>query len=151
MTQPVTQPLILLTKRYLNEFNRMLEGLPIDRYQYTLVLIEENGERLSQKALADLMQVDKSYMVTILDYLAEKGYVIREKNPQDRREQVIKLTEKAKHDVQLIKQAFDELNRRSLRNIQDDQLEVFNAVLRSMEDNLKQAETMSQTKPTTQY
>lgn len=136
MTDPITYPLVSVTKKYISAFNRMVDHLPIDRYQYVLVLIENHHENLTQKALAELLQVDKSFMVTIVDYLTNKGYVLREKNPNDRREQLIKLTPQAKKDLREIKEAFAELNEKSLRNIDAEQIAIYNEVIKAIELNL---------------
>jgi len=105
MNEPLAQSLISVTKKYLSSFSKEVPDLAIDRYHHVLVLIDDQKEKLSQQALAELLQIDKSYMVTILDYLTEKGYVRREKNPNDRREQLIKLTPLAQSDVPLIRDA----------------------------------------------
>jgi len=138
MTQPITHPLLVVAKKYMSVFNGMVGDLQLDRYQYTLVLIQQHGECLSQKALSGILRIDKSYMVTIIDYLSDKGYVKREKNPQDRREQLIKLTDKARIDLDHIKSVFDEVNRKSLQNIKDEDIATFNRVLKMMEANLNQ-------------
>ncbi|HEY1024328.1 MAG TPA: MarR family transcriptional regulator [Sphingobacteriaceae bacterium] len=101
-----------------------------------MVLIENHSENLTQKGLAELLQIDKSYMVTIVDYLTDKGYVFREKNPSDRREQLIKLTPRAKKDLVEIKDAFAELNEKSLKNIDKKQIAVYNEVIKAIELNL---------------
>lgn len=136
MNEPLAHSLISVTKKYLNSFSKEVSGLGIDRYQYVLILIDDHQENLSQKVLADLLQVDKSYMVTILDYLTERGYVRREKNPADRREQLIKLTALAKHDIPLIRKAICKLNNRSLENLTQKEVNTFNDVLRTIQDNL---------------
>ncbi len=136
MTKPFSLPLVLFTKKYLSRFNCMVGGLALERYQHILVLIEQHHELLSQKALAEILEVDKSYMVTIIDYLSERGYVIREKNPADRREQLIRLTDKARRDLIPIKRAFDELNRKLLMGIEAEDVAVFNRVLAAIDANL---------------
>ncbi|HEY0898720.1 MAG TPA: MarR family transcriptional regulator [Sphingobacteriaceae bacterium] len=136
MTQPITHPLVVVAKKYMSVFNGMVGDLQLDRYQYTLVLIQQHEERLSQKALSDILRIDKSYMVTIIDYLSDKGYVKREKNPNDRREQLIKLTDKAREDLNHIKNVFDELNKKSLQNIKEEDIDTFNRVLKTIETNL---------------
>jgi MarR family transcriptional regulator, transcriptional regulator for hemolysin len=140
MTVPITHPLLVVTKKYLSIFNGMVGDLPLDRYQYTLVVIEQHQETLSQKALSDILEVDKSYMVTIIDYLSGKGYVIREKNPADRREQLIKLTEKARKDLVQIKKAFNELNSKSLAGLNNQDIAVFKRVLATIGANLNPAD-----------
>lgn len=136
MLEPLANPLLSASKKYLNALSKMVIQLSIDRYHYVLVLIDQNDENLSQKALAEILHIDKSYMVTILDYLEEKGYVIREKNPYDRREQLIRLTNKANEDLPIIKNAIAELNKRSLNNIDESKKQIFNEVLSAIQDNL---------------
>jgi len=136
MNEPLAQSLISVTKKYLNSFSKEVPDLPIDRYQHVLVLIDDHQEKLSQKALAEYLQIDKSYMVTILDYLTEKGYVRREKNLNDRREQLIKLTPLGQQDVPLIREAVCRLNRRSLENLTEKEIQTFNSVLKTIQKNL---------------
>jgi MarR family transcriptional regulator for hemolysin len=136
MEEPLAQALTTVTKRYLYGLSKSLLHLSIDRYHYVLVLIDTHHEALSQKALAELLHIDKSYMVSMLDYLGENGYIIREKNPNDRREQLIKLTLKARTDLPVIKGAIEELNNRALKNINAADKIIFMEVLHSIQDNL---------------
>ncbi len=136
MEESLAHSLIAVSKKYLSAFSSRISHLSLDRYQYVLVLIDANAPNLTQKALAELLQIDKSYMVIILDYLTAKGYVTREKNPSDRREQLIRLTEKAIQDVPAIKKAISQLNNKSLQNLSKEQITVFNEVLHAMNSNL---------------
>ncbi len=136
MKEPLAQALTTVTKRYLYGLSKSLLHLSIDRYHYVLVLIDTHHEALSQKALAELLHIDKSYLVSMLDYLGENGYIIREKNPNDRREQLIRLTAKAKTDLPVIKRAIEELNNRALKNVNDEEKIIFMEVLCSIQDNL---------------
>ena len=117
-------------------FSQQTFGLDIDRYQYVLVLIEDSNEKLSQQDLAENLEVDKSYVVNIVNYLEEKGYVKREKNETDRRKQVIKLTEKAKEATPKIRAVIDQLNAKSAENLTKEQIEIFIEVLNQIETNL---------------
>lgn len=134
--EPLPHPLILITKKYLSAFSQQTNGLALDRYQFVLVLIDDNHEELTQKALADLLKIDKSYMVTIVDYLSGLGYVLREKNPADRREQLIRLTPKAHEDIPHIRNIIANLNRQSFSNLSNNQVETFNQVLEVIHKNL---------------
>jgi MarR family transcriptional regulator, transcriptional regulator for hemolysin len=136
MNERLAQSLISVTKKYLSSFSKEVPELAIDRYHHVLILIDDHGESLSQKALAELLQVDKSYMVSILNYLAEKGYVRREKNPNDRREQLIKLTPLARRDTPLIREAICKVMSRSLKNLTNKEIETFNLVLQTIQNNL---------------
>lgn len=75
-------------------------------------------------------------MVTILNYLEDNGYILRQKNANDKREQLIKLTSKAKEDIPLIRNTISELNNRSIKNISESKKQIFNDVLRIMQSNL---------------
>lgn len=136
MTEPLAYSLISVSKKYLSLFNRELTTLSLDRYQYVLVLIDDHAEQLSQKALATLLQIDKSYMVTILDHLAKKGFIIREKNPSDRREQIVRLTDQARKDIPLIRTAIELTNNKALQDIPEKNLAIFNRVLQTIQHNL---------------
>lgn len=136
MKEPLANPLLAVSKKYLNVLSRMVQQLSLDRYHYVLVLIDSHEQLLTQKALAEILNIDKSYMATILDYLEERDYIYREKKTQDRREQLITLTLKAKEDIPVIRDAIAILNDASLENLSDEQKKMFFEVLHIIEDNL---------------
>lgn len=79
--------------------NRALEplGLTVKHFGVMTFLhheTEPNGERgsLSQQAIGELLRIDRTTMVALIDDLEQKGYVKRERNPDDRRAYVISLT-----------------------------------------------------------
>lgn len=137
VTEPTSRKLIHLAKIYLNVLSERLGHLDINRYWYFLSVIRANDGQLTQKALGDKMGKDKSAMVNIIDHLAERGYVYREINPADRRQHLLKVTEKAHRDVPEMLAAFDEINALVAGNIPARELEIFFNVLLKMEDNLK--------------
>jgi len=136
MLEPLANPFIAVSKKYLSALSKMVAQLSIDRYHYVLILLDSYDENLTQKALAEILNIDKSYMATILDYLEEKGFVIREKNPNDRREQLIKLTKLAKVSIPVIKEAIKKLNDRAFHNICQSNKELFKEILSTIQENL---------------
>lgn len=136
MLEPLANPFIAVSKKYLSALSKMVAQLSIDRYHYVLILLDSHDENLTQKALAEILNIDKSYMATILDYLEEKGFVVREKNPTDRREQLIKLTKLAQVSIPLIKEAITKLNERAFHNICQSNKQLFNEVLNTIQENL---------------
>lgn len=134
--KPLNRLLISVTKKYLTAFSQLNPVADLDRYLYVLVLIDDHQEQLSQKALADSLQVDKSYMVGIIDHLTEKGYVFREKNEKDKREQLIRLTDKAKDAVPEVRRVIGELNQRLLEGLNEEQIGTFLHVLNQIDENL---------------
>jgi DNA-binding MarR family transcriptional regulator len=79
--------------------NRALEplGLTVKHFGVMTFLryeTELDGERrpLSQQAIGARLRIDRSTMVSLIDDLERAGYVKRERNPDDRRANVIMLT-----------------------------------------------------------
>lgn len=126
-----------LAKIYLGAFSKRVEYLDIHRYHYLLLLIADYQGQPTQKKLAEITGKDKSAMVSIIDMLSDNGYVYREINPDDRREQLIKITPKARQHIPAIKESFALLNNKAAEGISIEKLNTFNEVLQQMADNLK--------------
>lgn len=137
MEEPISRKLLQLTKTYLSAFTKQIEHLELNRYHYMLVMIAEHQGQLTQKKIAEISGKDKSHMVSIIDTLTEKGYVYREVNPGDRRQQLIKITKKAEAELPAIREAFLLINNKATEGINADKLKIFNEVLGQMALNLK--------------
>jgi DNA-binding MarR family transcriptional regulator len=80
--------------------DRALEPLGLTVKQFGVLTFlrgyesESRGERgsFSQQAIGERLRVDRTTMVALIDDLERKGYVKRERNPDDRRAYVITLT-----------------------------------------------------------
>ncbi len=134
--EPITHQLIQITKKYLSAFAVRVQQLELERYHYILVLINDNDELLTQKGLAEILQVNKSQMVAMIDYLSSKGYVKRKINPTDRREQLIKLTDKARKDIAVIENSITELNKKAVENLTENEIRNFNTAVNTIQKNL---------------
>jgi MarR family transcriptional regulator for hemolysin len=137
LKEPLSRSLLQLTKIYLGAFSKRVDHLDINRYHFILLMIAEYDGMLTQKQLAAIAGKDKSSMVSIIDSLTEKGYVYREINPADRREQLIKITEKARYDIPVIRESYEVLNKMATEGITNQQLDIFNNVLKQMAANLQ--------------
>ena len=56
-----------------------------------LAILDDRGA-LSQRAMADLTHVNPTIMVKLVDSLEHRGWVVRERNPDDRRSYALQLT-----------------------------------------------------------
>jgi DNA-binding MarR family transcriptional regulator len=79
--------------------NRAVEplGLTVKHFGVLTFLRHETepggeGGSLSQQAIGERLRIDRTTMVSLIDDLERAGYVKRERNPDDRRAYVIKLT-----------------------------------------------------------
>ncbi|OAQ40673.1 hypothetical protein A5893_06955 [Pedobacter psychrophilus] len=137
--EPLAHQLIQVTKKYLGEFAQQSKHISLERYHYTLLLIHENNELLTQKDLADLLQVDKSFMVNMIDYLEKNGFVNRLTNNKDRRQHLIRLTDKAKNILLPINNIFSAINKEALNGLPQDKIDCFYEVLNTLQQNLSGA------------
>lgn len=133
--EPLAHQLIQVTKKYLSAFSHISNEIPLERYHYVLLLIDENNEGLTQKALTEILQVDKSFMVNMIDHLTEQGFTIRKCNPDDRREHFIKLTAKAKTIIPKIDKVFKQLNQQAFLNLSEEKIKIFYEVIDSFQKN----------------
>ncbi len=99
-----------LTKQYLGKLNQRMEHTPVDRNFFPLYLIGKNSGKISQQELADQIMTDKVSMVRILDHLSEDGLIKRTVNPNDRRQHLLSVTEKAEPWISEIEKGLQETN-----------------------------------------
>lgn len=66
-------------------------GVPIGQWPFLMFLWEEEG--LTQKALSGRIPIDEATTVRTLDRMERDGWVRRVRNPRDRRETLVFLTE----------------------------------------------------------
>jgi len=136
IVEPISRKLIHLGKLYLDGLAKNIDHLEINRYYYVLTLICYHDGKLTQKALGEMLDKDKSAMVSIIDTLSEEGFVYRETNAADRREHLLKVTEKARRAVPEIVHAFEDMNNHITEDIPEEDMLVFYNVLFKMQENL---------------
>jgi MarR family transcriptional regulator, transcriptional regulator for hemolysin len=135
--EPLGVVFALLAKHYVGAVSEKLKHLEIERYWYVILKIHEQKKPITQKELGNLINLDKTYMVRIVDYLTKKDYVVRKQNLEDRREYFIELTPNAKMAIPDIKAAFESINLSALSGINKDQLTCLEHCLKTIDSNLQ--------------
>lgn len=71
---------------------RVMSAEVTHRQMLVLTLLEDRGP-MAQKALRELLGLDASNVVGLLNELEQQGLVVRRRNPDDRRQHVVELTD----------------------------------------------------------
>ncbi len=135
---PLGRHLAILTKMYYGALSIRLEHLEIEKYYSILILIAGSEKKCTQQYISDTLKIDKASMVNVVDYLAEKKFIIRVRNPGDRRAYWIELTPKAITVMPEIYKQIKELNRAALKGLKKAEIEGFNHALGLISGNLDQ-------------
>jgi DNA-binding MarR family transcriptional regulator len=73
--------------------NDMLSRIQLTARQAGILTLVTEREPMTQKALGDTLRIDRTTMVSLIDDLERKGYVIRQRHPRDRRAFLVQPTE----------------------------------------------------------
>jgi DNA-binding MarR family transcriptional regulator len=113
--------------------------LPVPHTEYLaelMLILSAQKEFITQKELTEHMQVDKSRMVVIIEELNRLGYLFTERNPVDRREHFVFLTEHGKKLLPGIKKAIDNVDQQIRQQLDPAGIAHFFATIQQMEQNL---------------
>jgi len=136
IAQPFGRMLSILGREYLHLLRVKLNHLDIDRHYYALILIESHEGTITQQELYSMLDSDKVSIVRVVDYLSEKGYIIRMRHPNDRRKQILLLTQKAKQALPEIKNAFRDVNDIALSGLNNSQISELTETIKKIKTNL---------------
>ena len=100
-------------------------------YAFILAICREPGR--SQEEIAKDLCLNKSTVARNLNYLEDKGYVLRKPLPNDKRQFSVLPTEKALSVLPEIKAASIEWRELVSEGISESELEIFNSVLERMQ------------------
>jgi len=115
---------------------RELGTFGLDQHFEALLIIAEQEKPLTQNNLAELLQMDKSRIVSIVYDLGKKHLITVKTNPSDRREHYITLSTKGKGAIPVIEDVIKKVNDMANEGLSEDQLNIFFEVSARMHQNL---------------
>ena len=77
-----------------NRFNSELTSIGLTVQQWTLLAVLWERSPQTQKSLQEELLKDKASINSLVGYLVQNGFVLKERNPQDKRSFLISLTQK---------------------------------------------------------
>jgi MarR family transcriptional regulator, lower aerobic nicotinate degradation pathway regulator len=75
------------------------EQAGFELYDYSVLAILAEGDRETQSTIAATMNLDPSRLVALLDSLEERGLIVRQRDPHDRRRHVVSITADGKRQL----------------------------------------------------
>jgi len=104
---------------YLSTLSSIMAAHGLERYFFPLLYIQEHSGTISQKELSDATGRDKVSTTRMVDYLCERAFVERKKDPTDKRCHLLHATPKADDIAPRIKKAIEQTNDILFDNLDD--------------------------------
>ena len=111
-------------------------GLTGGKWKVIIVLSIEEG--ITQKHLADMAFVEAPTLVPVIDKMEKEGYLTRQPDPKDRRNNLIFMTEKSKGIVDPIIDCILEIRDMALNKISEEEMEKAKKVLQQITANTEE-------------
>lgn len=114
-----------------------LEPYDFNRGEFPLLFkLIKNGDGVTQKEICQRLHVSKSTTSKIIKRLVEKGYLRKEKDPDDKRASRIFLTDKKEEIEDLIKEIDQKAENRMLEGFDEKEKKELKGYLNRILDNL---------------
>lgn len=115
-----------------------IEALDLDiaPMHVRVIKIIANKPECTSVDIANFLQRDKAQITRIVSHLIKVGYLVKEANPEDKRSQILVLTENGVALAMQIAQLDKRLNEKMTQGIPQSELAQVDAVLTRLADNL---------------
>lgn len=97
--------------RYCRSFaEKKLKEFDLSFGEQVIIIFLSKHEYVNQDAISKRYMIDKGMVAKTLNKLEEKGFILREQNPDNKRENIISLTQKGTNILKNISAIFEEWN-----------------------------------------
>lgn len=114
--------------------NELNKGLTIPPSHVGVIFCLEQNGSMSISEIAKKLNIYKPNMTPILDKLIQEGFVIRCEDPKDRRILRIELTNKGHEFVAFQREKFQDIIRKKVSNLSENDFEKLSASLINLKD-----------------
>lgn len=136
LTKEIKDLEILIGKRVLKD-NPIKVKLNHTQFRILIYLMRNQDKDICQKDLEIETHLKKASITGTLDSLEDKGLICRKVSPDDKRKNVIVLTDEILLAKDTIENRFRELEKQLLNNISEEELEQFYKTIEKLKENLK--------------
>lgn len=98
--------------RYWRNFTeKRLREFDLTFGEQIIIIFLSKNENVNQESISKRYMIDKGMVAKTLTRLEDKGFIKREQNPNNKRENIISLTEKSAYIMKYINTIFDDWNK----------------------------------------
>ena len=98
---------------------------------------EESGQAVLIKDIEQELNITKSVASNLVKRMVQNGLVELEASPVDKRAKFVRLTDKARSQMQQVKAFFERIDKQLLAGVDEDELLIFEKVLAQLQENIK--------------
>lgn len=108
-----------------------LETAGFSMYDYSVLALVAEGACSAQTSIADVLNVDRSQLVGLLDGLEERGLVERRRDPSDRRRHAVTITAAGTRELEKLRAIVKEIGEEFLAPLAaDDRRQLYTLLAR---------------------
>ena len=109
MVQPTTAGALVLVTRMSRAIYRAVDAdeLGMTLKEFSMLNVVSDAGAVTQRELGTLMSVDANMVVQLLNGLESAGFAVRERDPEDRRRHVVRITPKGVKALTKAEQVLD--------------------------------------------
>lgn len=131
------QMFIRANKLHRDAFSKIAGSFGMHRGQHRMLMfICKRGGNVSQKQIAEAMDVSPAAITVMLNKLQDSGYIVRVSSDKDSRINLISPTEKANELVRASCLQFDNIDRQMLAGFDENSLDMLCKAFVQMQENM---------------
>ena len=116
----------------------MYERFGLTGAQWKIIVVLSIKEGITQKNIADMAFVEAPTLVPVIDKMEKEGYLTRQPDPKDRRNNLIFMTKKSQDIVDPIIDSVLEVRNIGLKKISKKDMEIAKKVLEQIKINTEE-------------